>query len=80
MFGPKLDGVTGSWRQLHNGKLNNLCSFPNIVRLIKLKGMGWDRHVACIGVMVNEKVSKFWLENVKGRNHLDGVCGRTIFK
>jgi hypothetical protein len=24
IFGPKRDGVTGEWRILHNGELNNL--------------------------------------------------------
>jgi hypothetical protein len=31
IFGPKRDEVTGVWRKLHNGKLNDLFSSPNIV-------------------------------------------------
>ena len=27
--------VTGEWRRLHNGELNDLYSSPNIVRVIK---------------------------------------------
>jgi hypothetical protein len=29
-FGPKRDDVTGDWRKLHNEKLHNLYSSPNI--------------------------------------------------
>ena len=35
IFGPKRDEVTGEWRKLHNEKLNNLYSSPNIVWVIK---------------------------------------------
>jgi hypothetical protein len=30
VFGPKRDEVTGEWRKLHNGELNDLYSLPNI--------------------------------------------------
>ena len=49
IFGPKRDEVTGEWRKLHNEKLNNLCSSPNIVRGIKSRRMRWAVHVECIG-------------------------------
>ena len=48
-IGPKRDEVTGEWRKLHNKELNNLCSSPNIVRLIKLGKMRWAEHVALMG-------------------------------
>jgi len=48
-IGPKRDEVTGEWRKLHNKELNNLCSSPNIVRLIKLRKMRWAEHVALMG-------------------------------
>jgi hypothetical protein len=35
VFGPKRDEVTGEWRKLHNKKLNDLYSLPNIVRVVK---------------------------------------------
>jgi hypothetical protein len=31
IFGPKRDEVTGEWRKLHNEKLNDLYSSPNII-------------------------------------------------
>jgi hypothetical protein len=43
------DEVTGEWRKLHNEELNNLYSSPNIVRVIKLKRMRWEGHVAHMG-------------------------------
>jgi hypothetical protein len=35
VFGPRRDEVTGDWRKLHNDELNDLCSLPNIVRVVK---------------------------------------------
>ena len=35
IFGPKRDEVTEEWRKLHSEEFNDLCSSPNIVRLIK---------------------------------------------
>jgi hypothetical protein len=48
IYGPKRDEVTGEWRKLHN-ELNNLCSSPNIVQVIKSGRMRWPGHVACMG-------------------------------
>ena len=39
IFGPRRDEVTGEWRSLHNEKLNDLYSSPNIVRVIKSRRM-----------------------------------------
>jgi len=39
IFGLNRDEVTGEWRKLHNEKLNNLYSSPNIVRVIKSRRM-----------------------------------------
>ena len=41
IFGPKGDEVREEWRKLHNKKLNNLYSLPNIVRVIKSRRMRW---------------------------------------
>jgi len=49
IFGPRRDEVTGEWRGLHNEKLNDLYSSPNIVRVIKWRRMRWAGHVACMG-------------------------------
>jgi hypothetical protein len=35
IFGPKRDDVKGDWRKLHNEKLHNMYSAPNIIRMIK---------------------------------------------
>ena len=48
-FKPKRDEVTGEWRKLHNGKLRNLYSLPNIVRVVKSRRMRWAEHVARMG-------------------------------
>jgi len=49
IFGPKRDEVTGEWRKLHNEKLNNLYSSPNIVQVIKSRRLRWAGHVAHTG-------------------------------
>jgi hypothetical protein len=49
IFGPKRDEVTGEWRRLHNGELNDLYSSTNIIRAIKSRIMRWAGHVARIG-------------------------------
>jgi len=49
IFGPRRDEVTGEWMRLHNEELNDLCSSPNIVRVIKSRRMRWTWHVARMG-------------------------------
>jgi hypothetical protein len=49
IFGPKRDEVRGEWRKLHNEKLNDLYSLPNIVRVIKSRRMRWAGYVARMG-------------------------------
>jgi len=49
IFGPRRDEVTGEWRRLHNGELNDLYSSPNVVRVIKSRRMRWAGHVARMG-------------------------------
>jgi hypothetical protein len=44
IFVPKRNKVTREWRQLHNGKLNDLYSSPTIVRVIKSRRMRWAGH------------------------------------
>ena len=44
---PKRDG-NREWRRLHNEKFHNLYRSPNIVRVIKCRGLRWVNHVARI--------------------------------
>jgi hypothetical protein len=39
IFVPKRDEVTGGWRKLHNEELHSLYSSPDIIRVIKSRGM-----------------------------------------
>jgi len=43
------DEVKMEWRKLHNEKLNDLYSSPNIVWVIKLRKMRWAGHAVHIG-------------------------------
>ena len=46
VFGSKRVEVTGEWRKLHNEKLSDLYSLPNIVRVVKSRRMRWAGHVS----------------------------------
>jgi hypothetical protein len=49
MFGPKGDEVTGEWRKLDNGELQNLYSSPDIIRQVELRIIRWAGHVTRMG-------------------------------
>jgi hypothetical protein len=49
IFGPKRNEATGVWRKLCNEEIHNLCSSPNIIRMIK------SRRVRCTG-----HVTRMW--------------------
>jgi hypothetical protein len=40
--------ITGAWRKMHSENLNNLYSPPNIIQMIKSRGMKRAAHVACM--------------------------------
>jgi hypothetical protein len=63
IFGPKRDEVTGECRKLHNEKLNDQYSSPNILWVIKSRRMRWAEHVARIEK--GEACTGFWWGNLK---------------
>ena len=67
IIGPRRDEVTGEWRRLHNGKLNDLYSSPNIVRMIKSRRMRWAGHVARM-VRRGGRIRSWW-GNGRERDH-----------
>ena len=75
IFGHKRDGVTERWGKLHNEEFNYLYSSPNIFRVINLRRMRWEGHVARMG-------ERFMWGNLRERDHLEcpGVDGRIILR
>jgi len=49
IFRPKRDEVTGEWRKPHNEELSDLCSAPNIIQVIKSRGMKLASRIARMG-------------------------------
>jgi hypothetical protein len=69
IFGPKRDEVTGEWRKLHNEELNDLCSSPSIIWVIKTRRMTWPGHADVW--WRREVYAGFWWRNLKARDHLE---------
>jgi hypothetical protein len=77
IFRPKREEVAGGWRKLHNEELRNLCTSPDIIRVIKSSTVKWVRHVARMGEKRNADISAV---NLKGRDYSQNlrVDGRII--
>jgi len=78
-FGFKRDEVTRERRKLRNEELNDPYSSPNIIRVIKSRGMGWTGRVARMGESIF--LYRVWWGNLSEGGHLGdpGVDGRIIF-
>jgi len=49
IFGTKRDEVTGEWRKVYSEELSDVYSSPNIIWVIKSRGMSWAGHIARMG-------------------------------
>jgi hypothetical protein len=80
IFGPKRDKVTREWRKLHKEELNDLCSSPNIVQVIKSRRMRWAGNVARMGE--RRGVYRVSVGKPEGKNHLGdpGIDGKIILR
>jgi hypothetical protein len=74
IFGLKRDEVRGEWKKLHNEKLHNVYSPPNIIRQMKSRRMKWAENVARMGeerklynVLVGKPEGKSPLERPRRR-------------
>ena len=79
IFEPKRDGLTGEWRKLHSEELYDLCSSPDIIRVI-ISRMRLAGHVACMGQ--RRGVYRVCWESLRERDNLEdpGVDGRIILR
>ena len=72
--------MTGKWRKLHIEELNDLYSWPCIVRVIKSRRMRWAGHVARMGE--RRGVCRVLVGKPRDVDHLGdpGVDGRIILR
>jgi len=54
VLGPRRKEVTWEWRNLHNEKLYDLYSSPNIIRVIKSRRMKWVVQAVSTGEITDE--------------------------
>jgi hypothetical protein len=75
IFGPKRSKVLGACRRLHSEELHNLYTSSNIIRVNKSRGLTGAGHVV-------RMLTRFWTENLKGRDHAKDlrVDGRIILE
>jgi hypothetical protein len=73
IFGPKRDEVTGGWRKLHNEKLHNLYSSPNIFGMIKSRRMRWAGHV--VRMRAKSNAYRILVGKPEGKGPLGTVWG-----
>jgi len=73
------DEITGEWRKLHE-ELRDLCSLPNIVRVVKSRRMRWAEHVARMGEV--RGVHRVLVGKPEGEKHWGDpdVNGRIILR
>jgi hypothetical protein len=48
MFRLKRDDIMGGSRKLHNEELHNVCSSPNVIRMMKSRRMRWAGLMTCM--------------------------------
>jgi hypothetical protein len=65
IFGVKRGEMVAGWIKLHN-ELHNLYASPSIIRMIKLRSMRWEGHVARMG----EKRNAYRILVEIGRAHV----------
>ena len=80
VFGPKRDQITGEWRKLHNEELRDLYTLPDIVRVVKSRGMRWAGHVA--RMVEGRGVHRVLVGKPEGRDHRGDlhVDGRILLR
>jgi len=81
IFGPNTDKVTVERKKkLYNEELNDLCSSPNIIRVMKSRRMRWAGHVA--STWKRRGVYRVLVGEPEVKKHLEGpgVDGRIILR
>ena len=49
IFGPMTEEITGEWRKLHNEKLTEMCSSPDVIWVVKSRILTGVCHVVRMG-------------------------------
>jgi len=69
--------VVRDWRKLDNEELHNLNSSPNIIKVIKSRRISWIGYIAH---MVEIRCIQNFGQEMKGRDHTDGINGKIILE
>jgi hypothetical protein len=80
IFGPKMEEVTGDWREWHDEELHDFYCTTNIIWVIKSRRMRW---AGLVTHMEGERNAyRVWWGHLKEEDHLEdlGVDGSTILK
>jgi len=72
IFGLRRDEIIGRWSKLHNEELNDLYCSPNIVRVIKSRGMRWAGHIA--QMRERSSVYRVLVGNLREKDNLENPC------
>jgi hypothetical protein len=75
-----VEEVTGGWRKLQNVELYVLFSSPNIIIMIKYRGIKWVGPVTHLRKMRNATGIGFFRKTSRDRFGDVGVDGRAILK
>jgi hypothetical protein len=72
-FGSKRNDVTGEWRRLYNGELNDVYCSRNVIQLLKSGIIKWAGHVTRMGERGEVRIA-FWRGDPMERDQVEDLA------